>query len=158
MWDHFRPPKQYHLASFSTRNSTLNTSLPKPIRMQDFCSIMRFYSKCKYYTFLHFESNVFLFPRWKTPSSLTSVAPRTIAPRDFIHHIGLKFNRRLKPGGSEFLLKGLVRSSNNVNSVLSKKTCEGFYDTTDIRKADHGGGFIFNQSRVVQSPIKLTQG
>ena len=27
--------KQYHLASFSTRNSTLNTSLRKPIRMQD---------------------------------------------------------------------------------------------------------------------------
>ena len=28
--------KQYHLASLSTRNSTLNTSLRKPIRMQDF--------------------------------------------------------------------------------------------------------------------------
>ena len=31
--------KQYHLASFSTRNSTLNTSLRKPIRMQDFVQL-----------------------------------------------------------------------------------------------------------------------
>ena len=31
--------KQYHLASFSTRNSTLNTSLRKPIRMQDFIQL-----------------------------------------------------------------------------------------------------------------------
>ena len=31
--------KQYHLASFSTRNSTLNTALRKPIRMQDFIQL-----------------------------------------------------------------------------------------------------------------------
>ena len=31
--------KHYHLASFSTRNSTLNTSLRKPIRMQDFIQL-----------------------------------------------------------------------------------------------------------------------
>ena len=31
--------KQYHLASFSTRNSTLNTSLRKPIRMKDFIQL-----------------------------------------------------------------------------------------------------------------------
>ena len=39
-----------------------------------------------------------------------------------------------------------MRSSNNVDSVLSKKTCEGFCDTTNIRKAGHGGGFIFNKN------------
>ena len=33
-------------------------------------------------------------------------------------------------------------SSDNVNSVLSKKTCD-VCDITDIKKADHGGGFIF---------------
>ena len=84
----------------------------------------------------------------ETPSSLPNVAPRTIGARAFIHHIGLKFNRRpkFKLGGREFLLKGLVRSSDNVNSVLSKKTCERFRNTTDIRKADHGGAFIFNQT------------
>ena len=32
----YEDAKQYHLVSFSTRNSTLNTSLRKPIRMQDF--------------------------------------------------------------------------------------------------------------------------
>ena len=31
--------KQYHLASFSTRKSTLNTSLRKAIRMQDFIQL-----------------------------------------------------------------------------------------------------------------------
>ena len=31
--------KQYHLALFSTRNSMLNTSLRKPIRMQDFIQL-----------------------------------------------------------------------------------------------------------------------
>ena len=31
--------KQYHLNSFSTRNSTLNTSLRKTIRMQDFIQL-----------------------------------------------------------------------------------------------------------------------
>ena len=31
--------KQYHLALFSTRNSTLNTSLREPIRMQDFIQL-----------------------------------------------------------------------------------------------------------------------
>ena len=31
--------KQYHLPSFSTRNSTLNTSLRKPIRMEDFIQL-----------------------------------------------------------------------------------------------------------------------
>ena len=31
--------KQYHLASFSTCNSMLNTSLRKPIRMQDFIQL-----------------------------------------------------------------------------------------------------------------------
>ena len=31
--------KQYHRASFSTRNSTLNTSLRQPIRMQDFIQL-----------------------------------------------------------------------------------------------------------------------
>ena len=31
--------KQYHRASFSTRNSALNTSLRKPIRMQDFIQL-----------------------------------------------------------------------------------------------------------------------
>ena len=31
--------KQYHSASFSTRNSTLNTSLLKPIRVQDFIQL-----------------------------------------------------------------------------------------------------------------------
>ena len=31
--------KQYHRASFSTRNSALNTSLRKPIKMQDFIQL-----------------------------------------------------------------------------------------------------------------------
>ena len=31
--------KQYHRASFSTHNSALNTSLRKPIRMQDFIQL-----------------------------------------------------------------------------------------------------------------------
>ena len=31
--------KQYHLASLSTRNSTLNSSLRKPIRVQDFIQL-----------------------------------------------------------------------------------------------------------------------
>ena len=31
--------KQNNLASFSTRNSTLNTSLHKPIRVQDFIQL-----------------------------------------------------------------------------------------------------------------------
>ena len=31
--------KQYQVASFSTRNSALNTSLRKPIRMQDFIQL-----------------------------------------------------------------------------------------------------------------------
>ena len=31
--------KQYHRASFSTSNSALNTSLRKPIRMQDFIQL-----------------------------------------------------------------------------------------------------------------------
>ena len=31
--------KQYHRASFSTRNSALNTSLRKPIRLQDFIQL-----------------------------------------------------------------------------------------------------------------------
>ena len=31
--------KQYHSASFSIRNATLNTSLRKPIRMQDFIQL-----------------------------------------------------------------------------------------------------------------------
>ena len=31
--------KQYHRASFSTRNFALNTSLRKPIRMQDFIQL-----------------------------------------------------------------------------------------------------------------------
>ena len=31
--------KQYHLASFSTRNSTLNTSLRKPVTVQDFIQL-----------------------------------------------------------------------------------------------------------------------
>ena len=31
--------KQYRRASFSTRNSALNTSLRKPIRMQDFIQL-----------------------------------------------------------------------------------------------------------------------
>ena len=31
--------KQYHRASFSTRNSALNTSLREPIRMQDFIQL-----------------------------------------------------------------------------------------------------------------------
>ena len=31
--------QQYHRASFSTRNSALNTSLRKPIRMQDFIQL-----------------------------------------------------------------------------------------------------------------------
>ena len=35
----YRDAKQYHLASFSTRNSTLNTPLRKPIRMQDFIQL-----------------------------------------------------------------------------------------------------------------------
>ena len=45
--------KQYHLASFSTRNSTLNTSLCKPIRMQDFiqlCDSVRNKSVIQIYT------------------------------------------------------------------------------------------------------------
>ena len=37
--------KQYHRASFSTRNSALNTSLRKPIRMQDFIQLCDIYSK-----------------------------------------------------------------------------------------------------------------
>ena len=41
--------KQYHLASFSTRNSTLNTSLRKPIRMQDFIQLCD--SNCNLVTF-----------------------------------------------------------------------------------------------------------
>ena len=39
-----------------------------------------------------------------------------------------------------------MRSSNNANSVLSIKTCEGFCDTMEIRKVDRGRGFIFNQT------------
>ena len=46
--------KQYHRASFSTRNSALNTSLRKPIRMQDFIQlcdsmfyILRFVAKTR---------------------------------------------------------------------------------------------------------------
>ena len=35
----YEDAKQYHLASFSTRNSTLNTSLRKPIRMEDFIQL-----------------------------------------------------------------------------------------------------------------------
>ena len=31
--------KQYHRASFSTRNSALNTSLRQPIKMQDFIQL-----------------------------------------------------------------------------------------------------------------------
>ena len=31
--------QQYHRASFSTRNSALNTSLRKPIRMEDFIQL-----------------------------------------------------------------------------------------------------------------------
>ena len=31
--------QQYHRASFSTRNSALNTSLCKPIRMEDFIQL-----------------------------------------------------------------------------------------------------------------------
>ena len=92
-----------------------------------------------------YMSNVLLSPRRKTTSSLTKVAPGTISAGDFIHYIDLKFNRRPKLGGREFLLQGLVRSINNVNSVLLKKTCEGFCDTTNIGKEGHGGGFIFNQ-------------
>ena len=40
--------KQYHLASFSTRNSTLNTSLRKPIRirMQDFIQLCDSLENC----------------------------------------------------------------------------------------------------------------
>ena len=62
-----------------------------------------------------FTSNVFIFLRWKTPSGLTNVAPRTTGARNFIHHISLKFKRGPKLGGKEFLLQGLVKSSNNVN-------------------------------------------
>ena len=43
--------KQYHLDSFSTRNSTLNTSLCKPIRMQDFIQL------CDSYKNAHFHAN-----------------------------------------------------------------------------------------------------
>ena len=46
--------KQYHRASFSTRNSALNTSLRKPIRMQDFIqlcdssiNLLAFYHECR---------------------------------------------------------------------------------------------------------------
>ena len=35
----YEDAKQYHLASFSTCNSTLNASLRKPIRMQDFIQL-----------------------------------------------------------------------------------------------------------------------
>ena len=38
--------KQYHQASFSTRNSALNTSLRKPIRMQDFIQLCDSKSYC----------------------------------------------------------------------------------------------------------------
>ena len=59
-------------------------------------------------------------------SSLTNVASTIIDARNFIHHIGLKFNWKPKLGGREFLLLSLVRSSNNADSILSKKTSEGF--------------------------------
>ena len=39
----------------------------------------------------------------------------------------------------------VVKSSNNINFILLKKMCEGFCDTTNIGKACHSGGFIFNQ-------------
>ena len=93
-----------------------------------------------FYIFLRFECLPFF--SLKTPSSLTNVAPTTIGARDFIHHIGLKFNERPKLGGREFLLQGLVRSSHNCNSVLSRTTCEGFCDTTNMMKASHSGWFI----------------
>ena len=38
--------KQYHRASFSTRNSALNTSLRKPIRMQDFIQLCDSNTNC----------------------------------------------------------------------------------------------------------------
>ena len=44
--------KQYHLASFSTRNSTLNTTLRKPIRMQDFVQL------CDSIENLYFSNNI----------------------------------------------------------------------------------------------------
>ena len=72
-----------------------------------------------------------------------NVAPRTIGARNFIRHIDLKFNRRPKLEGREFLLQCLVWSSNNINSILSKM-CEGFCDITNIWDSGQDGGFIFN--------------
>ena len=65
--------------------------------------------------------------------------------RDFIHNIGLKFGKRPKLGRRKLLLQGLVMSSKNIYSILSNKTCDGFCNTTNIRKASHSRGFIFNQ-------------
>ena len=97
----------------------------------------------QFYIFLHFKCVPFSL--LKNTSSPTNVAPRTIGARNFIQHIGLKFNRRPKLEGREFLLQGLVWSSNNINSILSKM-CEGFCGITNIRDSGHDGGFIFKQT------------
>ena len=51
--------KQYHRASFSTRNSALNTSLRKSVRMQDFIqlcdSIIIYTKRAQQTTFLRLE-------------------------------------------------------------------------------------------------------
>ena len=70
---------QYHLAPFSNRNSTLNTSLRKPIRMPDFDSIIRFCPKPRelkfsqlglYETFQLVRRISILTPRFKMLSIL----------------------------------------------------------------------------------------
>ena len=68
-------------------------------------------------------SNEFFFPRWKTPSGLANVAPRVFGARTFIHHIALKFKRRPKLGGREFLLQDLVRSCNYANFIRFRRRC-----------------------------------
>ena len=72
------------------------------------------------FTFFYI-SNEFFFPRWKTPSGLANVAPRVIGARTFIHHIALKFKRRPKLGGREFLLQDLVRSCNYANFIRFRR-------------------------------------
>ena len=72
-----------------------------------------------------YVSDVFLFFFLVKKSSFTNVAPRTIGARGFIHDIGLKFDRRPKLGGKEFLLQDLARSSKNINQFFRRRLVRG---------------------------------
>ena len=61
--------KQYHWASFSTRNSALNTSLRKPIRMQDFIQLC---DSTK-------NSEILFFP-WSNPFSIARTRHQPHSP------------------------------------------------------------------------------